>query len=561
MQMKKWLSRSVLFFLLAASWTVLGVAAQLVHPGACMAQSPADFEGGLKEEPLYGPTVAAAATTKVFAFNDLGMHCYDPDFSVLSLLPPFNIVHAQVVRMGSAGSNPQLLTDAQVKITYKAQADPTGSINKTSAGKTNFWTYVKRLYGVALRVDVGLPVPGLPSAKTPGPNNLVRPFQTFDPAVNWFTLEGLPITGYDDAMNPKTYSLMSVRASDLATGNLLYQLPTVVPASDEMRCGQCHVTGSAGATAPGISWSTNPNPVIQKRNNILLIHDYRIGTNLHSSKPVNCAECHYSKALDLAGTGPTLAQQGQPYRSTAVHGFHAPLIPQDPATTGTCFNCHPGTKTQCLRGVMSQAGIVCISCHGNMFAVGSPSRQPWVDEPKCQSCHTGDAVNHLGTSIRMKKVYSDSPNIATPRIATNKRFAEESNTTLYRNSFGHGGLACEACHGSTHAEWPSRERNDNLAAIKLQGHNGKIIECVTCHGSGQQRTLGGPHGLHNVNDPNFYDDGHANFYRSNTSECRACHGTSLTGTVLSAAATNRNLLGHSVAKGTPISCSLCHDMP
>jgi hypothetical protein len=34
---------------------------------------------------------------QVLAWNDLGMHCYDKDFSVFSLLPCFNVVHSQVI--------------------------------------------------------------------------------------------------------------------------------------------------------------------------------------------------------------------------------------------------------------------------------------------------------------------------------------------------------------------------------------------------------------------------------------------------------------------------------
>ena len=44
-----------------------------------------------------GGVYAADATVglknfKVFAANDLGMHCVDKDYSVLSILPPFNVV-------------------------------------------------------------------------------------------------------------------------------------------------------------------------------------------------------------------------------------------------------------------------------------------------------------------------------------------------------------------------------------------------------------------------------------------------------------------------------------
>ena len=39
---------------------------------------------------------AQAVTYKVLGWNDLGMHCMDSDYSVFSILPPFNNLHAQV---------------------------------------------------------------------------------------------------------------------------------------------------------------------------------------------------------------------------------------------------------------------------------------------------------------------------------------------------------------------------------------------------------------------------------------------------------------------------------
>ena len=137
-------------------------------------------------------------------------------------------------------------------------------------------------------------------------------------------------------------------------------------------------------------------------------------------------------------------------------------------------------------------------------------RRPWKDPPRCQSCHTGDAVSHLtgadlvsdATGIRLVQAYRTGDNTASPLLATNKRFAEQDNT-LYRFSKGHGGVRCENCHGSTHAEWPIADdaANDNVAAKTLQGCPGKIIKCTTCHAQGSlQLNTNGPHGLHNVND-------------------------------------------------------------
>ena len=45
---------------------------------------------------------------QVFAYNDLGMHCFDNDFSIFCLLPPFNVIHAQVVEKGA---RPKLLNN------------------------------------------------------------------------------------------------------------------------------------------------------------------------------------------------------------------------------------------------------------------------------------------------------------------------------------------------------------------------------------------------------------------------------------------------------------------
>ena len=68
-----------------------------------------------------------------------------------------------------------------------------------------------------------------------------------------------------------------------------------------------------------------------------------------------------------------------------------------------CYRCHPGSTTRCLRGAMGSAiaadgsmEMQCQSCHGNMSAVGSPSRVGWIMEPNCQACHTGTATNNTG---------------------------------------------------------------------------------------------------------------------------------------------------------------------
>ncbi|MCX5892773.1 MAG: carboxypeptidase regulatory-like domain-containing protein, partial [Deltaproteobacteria bacterium] len=318
----------------------------------------------------------------------------------------------------------------------------------------------------------------------------------------------------------------------------------------------------------------------------------------------------YSKALDLAGNNqPTGNQVGHLYLSQAIHKHHGTAWPMMDGTyvipipgaytpgagPSTCYYCHPGNDTQCLRSVMAVQGMSCQSCHGDLLAVGGftaqlatpgfvdpylpnvsdpalavklkttkAQRRPWQDMPKCQSCHWGDALNHFGKRIVNKAAFISTDEAATPILAPNSRF-RDFNNNLYQYSYTHGGVACQACHGSTHAEWPARiNTNDNVTAMELQGHTGEIAECGVCHGNTLPPTLGGPHGLHNINDPVWLAK-HGTFYRQNAATCQACHGTDLKGTVISRAKADRKLVLKTrnnlvipIAKGTPVSCYACH---
>jgi hypothetical protein len=110
---------------------------------------------------IVSPTPTSGNFT-VLAANDLGMHCADQDYRIFSILPPYNVLNAQVLRKGS---EPQLMSPADgIKVTYKAVnsnffsnfndptalPDATNSINSTSLNlpatqnspavfKNNFW--------------------------------------------------------------------------------------------------------------------------------------------------------------------------------------------------------------------------------------------------------------------------------------------------------------------------------------------------------------------------------------------------------------------------------------
>ncbi|MCK5717839.1 MAG: hypothetical protein KAH77_10155, partial [Thiomargarita sp.] len=392
------------------------------------------------------------------------------------------------------------------------------------------------------------------------------------------------------------YPMLRMSAHDKETGELLAATDVVLPVSSQIGCSNCHATGESAAKDVSISWANDTDINIQSKKNILILHDHEEGTDLYNQTPVLCADCHYSAAIDFTGAGPQGLQQHLPLFSQVMHKFHGelrntegePIFPStlEVSASQSCYQCHPSQTSACQRGAMRTAGLECSSCHGDLLAVGGKfplleggsidgnndgqARRPWRDLPRCQSCHTGDVINYLTgddleffeDGLRLIQTYKTGDNSASSILAENQRFAENEHT-LYRNSKGHHGVACEACHGSTHAIWSNADTtaNDNLTALQLQGHAGTIIECDTCHATDSlPLTLEGPHGLHNVNDMRW-TNGHASFYNNDNQACQACHGLNLEGTALSKMAVTRNISGVELKKGQKVSCDLCHGQP
>jgi hypothetical protein len=167
--------------------------------------------------------------------------------------------------------------------------------------------------------------------------------------------------------------------------------------------------------------------------------------------PLLCASCHSDNALGAKG------KQGISSLSNAMHNHHSGLD-DIPNTTEGCQNCHPGPNTKCLRDVHSQDPSLkyqCPDCHGSIEKVAKNSN-PWLNEPRCDdpACH--------------KKV---------------KPAMIRQNDPLFRRSTGMGGIACEGCHDSTHAVAESREANDHIKFLALQGDATNLHKCAICHGS------------------------------------------------------------------------------
>jgi len=357
---------------------------------------------GLSGPPGSNDQTQAAGPYVVFGYNDLGMHCMQSDYSQMLVLPPFNTLHAQVIRRGE---EPEIMT-ADISVRYTIPQ------NTHSADKCNWWEYSKALLGADFAPDVGVTGSRMSGTMSPTGNG------------DW-NVVGIPVTPVDDSGKEDPYPLALITA--IRNGNVIGQTQAVVPVSWEMSCILCH-------KAPGVSTATD----------ILGAHDKLHGTNLLGSQPVFCASCHSDPAMGAPG------QPGISSLSSAMHTAHAPRM-KEANLTNECYACHPGIRTKCQRDIHSSKGLDCNSCHTSMEAVGNPNRTPWVDMPRCDSCHSKQG------------------------------FEFEQPGKRYRDSVGHGGVQCMACHGSPHAITPTVTGIDNEQAINLQGFPGMIKECTVCH--------------------------------------------------------------------------------
>lgn len=378
------------------AFLVIGAGATLAAAGALTARAGAR---------------AATVTTPylVLAANDLGMHCGQSDYSEMLILPPFNTLRAQVIRR--SGGEPNLVTSG-VTVKYAI-------LNNThSADKTNFWDFSFPALGAPMP-DVGITGTTLQGTMAAPPSG------TPD-----FAAVGIPITPIDDSGREVAYNIATVSVE--RNGSVVASTQAIVPVSTEMSCNLCHST-------PGVSTATD----------ILRAHDRLHGTNLESRKPVMCAECHSDNALGAPG------QAGVSSLSSAMHTAHASRM-STLNLTNTCYACHPGVRTNCQRDIHSARGMTCTSCHGGMAQVGAPTRQPWLQEPSCGSCHQ----------------------------ARRPTFDFEQPGVLFRNAIGHKGVKCISCHSSPHAITPAVTETDNIQAGLIQNHTGVINDCTACHSNG-----------------------------------------------------------------------------
>jgi hypothetical protein len=252
----------------------------------------------------------------------------------------------------------------------------------------------------------------------------------------YFRAEGIPLTPYTDAdlLNEDPFQLALIKVFD-SKKKTLTTTKTVIPVSNEIGCVSDGCHGSEKEIFDGHYVNHSPTPPM----------------------PLLCASCHSSNALGAPG------KEGVWPLSQAIHHHHSEVDGIN------CYNCHPGTHVKCLRDTMSTFGLFCTDCHGQLMDIAvsiENGRQPWLQEPRC-----GNAACHGKKGPQ----YNEEPE------------------KLFRQSKGHGGLYCSACHGSPHAIVPTRTDRDNQQNLTLQGVRG-TLRCWVCHGytpTGRP----GPHGI------------------------------------------------------------------
>lgn len=361
---------------------------------------------------------AASMSTIVLAWSDVGMHDVSPTYDREVLLPPYSTIRAQVIRRGDP---PEIVTTGII-LEYSIVGN-TSSYDKATLKPlreyAGFWDNSLELFGIDLVIDTGLNL-----VDPDHPNGLSGAMVLRD---STFEAVGVPVVPIKDNGDWEPYQVAEIIVRDSATLAELARTQATVPVSDEISCNKCH-----GKTV-------GTNAVLS----VLEEHDENLGTSFAiDGLPVLCADCHGSPALGQTGPGSSGL-----YLSEVIHGFHA-------TTSAACYDCHPGAETLGHRSLAhTGADGACTGCHGTIAAVGSSignGRVPWVNEPRCADCHTFVA-----------------------EVATG--------STLYRDAAGHGGVSCAACHGSPHAEIPSREEGDHYQFLQYQNKALSLGSCRVCH--------------------------------------------------------------------------------
>ena len=478
------------------------------------------------------PPPSSTLPWRVLASNDLGMHCADLDYQIFSILPPFNVVHAQVVQTGNGVDQAaapvgrrrrrRLPRDVEFGRSLRAPARSTRrATSRPSGTKSNFWQPAPLPNGTAGRwadsayrslypgavLDLFAPIPaetglarcptrrrchrwrrrssGCRARATCRRNSRAttptcRSSRASRSARRWSAPTGSPRTAFRSCRSTtpgrtNPYPLMRVQA--VAKGaDRDESRPTSRPASTSccpwLRKRTAATATTASTASPrssrrctnyanGTPWAdrarrsrrrARTRPTTRRRSTSCACTTRsgarstrrardgaatpcNAGTEsscLDQRRAIQCSQCHYSPALDLAQVGPidepAVGVNGrQQTRHISMsramhynHGQYTSLFPAMPLPKSAGPHAggadrHPrpdllpvpsgqadevparrdGRRRRRVPGLPRRHEAGRQRLHrglpGRQRAPTSRKRVPWAVEPKCQSCHVGDA--------------------------------------------------------------------------------------------------------------------------------------------------------------------------
>ena len=271
----------------------------------------------------------------------------------------------------------------------------------------------------------------------------------------------------------------------------------VLPVSDEMDCRACHASGSRRDARPAAAGSTTRTPARLPPQHPP--PPRRAAASSPAYAPALAAAGYYPAGLyatvDRAGTAGPLralprlrgAARERPGRDPAAdagrplapRGRHRPderpeprldreplgLLPL-PSRLGDAVPARRDGERDGGRRLDADAVPELPRLHGGRRRGDAHRLARRADLPEC---HTGTATTTPARSATRASSTRRAPaGRRRPHLRDERRHAA-AGLSLYRFSNGHGGLQCEACHGSTHAEYPSSHVNDNLQASTCRG--------------------------------------------------------------------------------------------
>ena len=83
---------------------------------------------------LAAPFTLLAANNQLLGWNNLGMHCMQSDYSVFSILPPYNTINAQLIVCGKLDNNGSGTT-----VRRSRNCHPRGTDNESACWSHRSW--------------------------------------------------------------------------------------------------------------------------------------------------------------------------------------------------------------------------------------------------------------------------------------------------------------------------------------------------------------------------------------------------------------------------------------